>query len=88
MAELRKAVPIEQTIAKAVIGKEWVVYAKRPFSGPRQVIEYLGRYPHKIAISNHRLFSIDNGKIRFKYKDYKTGEYDKVMELESSEFIQ
>lgn len=87
MAELRKAVPIEQAIAKAVTGKEWVVYAKRPFLGPRQVIEYLGRYTHKIAISNHRLLSIDNGKIRFKYKDYKTGEYDKVMELESSEFI-
>jgi len=47
------------------------VYAKRPFSGPESVVEYLGRYTHKIAISNHRIKNIEEGKITFSYKDYK-----------------
>lgn len=87
MAELRLGLKIPQDIAKAVMGKDWVVYAKRPFMGPKQVIEYLGRYTHKIAISNHRLVNIDNGKVEFKYKDYKTGGRPKTMTLEASEFI-
>ena len=87
MAELRKALTIEQHIAKRVMDKEWVVYAKRPFFGPKQVIEYLGRYTHKIAISNHRLVEIGNGKVKFKYKDYRSGEYSKIMTLEATEFI-
>ena len=87
MAELRKELQIPQHIAKAVMKKDWVVYAKRPFLGPKQVIEYLGRYTHKIAISNHRLVDITGGKISFKYKDYKTGGYSKTMTLESAEFI-
>ncbi len=87
MAELRNEVEIEQHIAKAVMGKSWVVYAKRPFFGPKQVIEYLGRYTHKIAISNHRLVNIKDGNVEFKYKDYKTEEYSKTMSLEASEFI-
>ena len=87
MEELRKELKIPQHIAKAVMGKDWVVYAKRPFLGPKQVIEYLGRYTHKIAISNHRLVDITGGKVSFKYKDYKTGGYSKTMTLESAEFI-
>ncbi len=87
MAQLRNEVEIEQHIAKAVMGKSWVVYAKRPFFGPKQVIEYLGRYTHKIAISNHRLVNIKDGNVEFKYKDYKTEEYSKTMSLEASEFI-
>ena len=87
MSELRKELKIGQPIAKAVMSKNWVVYAKRPFLGPKQVIEYLGRYTHKIAISNHRLADIDNGKVTFKYKDYKTEEYSKTMSLEATEFI-
>jgi len=87
MAELRNEVEIEQHIAKAVMSKSWVVYAKRPFWGPKQVIEYLGRYTHKIAISNHRLVNIEDGKVAFKYKDYKTEDYSKIMTLEASEFI-
>ena len=50
--------------------KEWVVYAKKPFGGPEQVLKYLARYTHRVAISNHRLVSIDNGKVTFKARDY------------------
>jgi hypothetical protein len=67
--------------------KEWVVYAKRPFGGPKQVIEYLGRYTHKVAISNHRLKSVDNQTVTFEYKDYKAGGEKKLMTLETGEFI-
>lgn len=87
MAELRQELEIPQHIAKVLMGKDWVVYAKRPFLGPKQVIEYLGRYTHKIAISNHRLVNIENDKVDFKYKNYKTEEYSKIMTLEASEFI-
>ena len=48
---------------------EWVVYAKRPFAGPEQVLDYLGRYTHRIAISDHRLCSLDDSCVRFRYKD-------------------
>jgi hypothetical protein len=64
-----------------------VVYAKQPFLGPRQIVEYLGRYTHKIAISNHRLKSIDHDRICFSYKDYRDGEKHKLMELSSGEFL-
>jgi hypothetical protein len=45
---------------------EWVVYARRPFAGPAQVLNYVGRYTHRVAISNNRLLSMDNGKVRFR----------------------
>uniref|UniRef100_UPI0003825021 IS91 family transposase n=1 Tax=Neolewinella persica TaxID=70998 RepID=UPI0003825021 len=51
--------------------QDWVVYAKAPFAGPESVIEYLGRYTHKTAISNHRLLDLDDGKVSFRYKDYR-----------------
>ena len=65
----------------------WVVYVKRPFGGPKQVIEYLGRYTHKIAISNHRITSITEQAVTFRYKDYRDESKNKVMTLESNEFI-
>jgi hypothetical protein len=64
-----------------------VIYAKRPFGGPKQVIEYLGRYTHKIAISNHRITSISNDAVSFRYKDYRDASKNKEMTLESKEFI-
>lgn len=67
--------------------KGWVVYAKEPFGGPEQVIEYLGRYTHRIAISNHRILSEKEGKVRFKWRDYRNNGKNKVMELEAEEFI-
>ena len=71
----------------ALFEKDWVIYAKRPFGGPKQVIEYLGRYTHKIAISNHRLQSVDNEMVTFEYKEYKTGGDKKTMRLTATEFI-
>ncbi len=69
--------------------KDWVVYAKAPFGGPHAVIEYLGRYTHKVAISNHRISSINNeeGSVTFDYKDYAADGKQKQMTLSDSEFI-
>ena len=66
---------------------EWVVYAKRPFAGPAQVLDYVGRYTHRVAISNNRLLSMDNGKVRFRWKDYRDGNRQKTMTLDGEEFI-
>ena len=66
---------------------EWVVYAKRPFAGPAQVLEYVGRYTHRVAISNNRLVSMDNGRVRFRWKDYRDGNRQKIMTLDANEFI-
>ena len=66
--------------------KKWVVFAKRPFAGPQQVIQYLGKYTHRIAISNQRLLSLDNTGIHFSYKDYRDGKR-KVMCLKPVEFL-
>jgi hypothetical protein len=52
--------------------KDWVVYAKRPFAGPEQVLKYVARYTHRIAISNNRLLDIDDGKVQFRWKDYRS----------------
>ena len=66
---------------------DWVVYAKRPFAGPEQVLEYLGRYTHRVALSNERILSLADGRVRFRWKDYADGDRVKVMELEAAEFI-
>ncbi len=65
----------------------WIVYAKRPFAGPQQVLEYLGRYTHRVAISNNRIVSIKNGKVTFTYKDRKCNDEVKIMSLDADEFI-
>jgi Putative transposase/Transposase zinc-binding domain len=66
---------------------DWVVYAKPPFGGPEQVLAYLGRYTHRVAIANSRLISLSDGKVRFTWKDYRQGGKTKVMTLEADEFI-
>ena len=66
---------------------EWVVYAKRPFGGPEQVLKYLARYTHRVAISNSRLISMADGRITFQWKDYADGNQTKTMTLEAVEFI-
>jgi hypothetical protein len=66
---------------------KWVVYAKAPFGGPEQVLDYVGRYTHRVAISNNRLLDIDNDQIRFRWKDYRHGDQVKTMTLTSEEFI-
>jgi hypothetical protein len=65
----------------------WVVYAKRPFAGPEPVLEYLGRYTHRVAISNNRLRDIDDGNVRFTWRDYRHHHQQKVMTLSADEFI-
>src|SRR5215218_8924314 len=66
---------------------DWVVYAKPPFGGPEQVLAYLGRYTHRVAIANSRLRSLADGKIRFTWKDYRADGKTKVMTLAADEFI-
>jgi hypothetical protein len=66
---------------------EWVVYAKRPFAAPEQVLDYVGRYTHRVAISNNRLLAIDNDQIRFQWKDYRNRNQVKTMTLSADEFI-
>ena len=66
---------------------DWVVYAKRPFAGPQQVLDYVGRHTHRVAISNNRLVSIDDGEVRFRWKDYRDGNRQKTITLEAGEFI-
>jgi len=66
---------------------EWVVYAKRPFGGPEHVLEYLGRYTHRVAIANHRLIDFVDGKVSFHWKDYRHDARQKVMCLEAEEFM-
>jgi hypothetical protein len=67
--------------------KTWVIYAKRPLGGPQQVIEYLGRYTHKIAISNQRIKGVDTEGVTFVYKDYKEDGVKKEMTLWTAEFV-
>jgi hypothetical protein len=66
---------------------EWVVYAKRPFGGPQQVLEYLGRYTHRVAISNNRLIDFVDGEVSFRWKDYRHASRQKLMHLDAPEFI-
>lgn len=74
-------------LISALYKKDWVVYAKRPFNTPKNVIEYLGRYTHKIAISNHRISDISDDKVTFSYKDYRQAGVKKTMTLDALEFI-
>lgn len=83
----RKIPDLEKNLVNELFKKDWVVYAKRPFGNPKSVIEYLGRYTHKIAISNHRIMNIENGKVTFSFKDYREGAKTKEMTLEGTEFI-
>jgi hypothetical protein len=66
---------------------DWVVYAKRPFGGPEQVLKYLARYTHRVAISNRRIISMQDGRVTFEWKDYAAGNQTKTMTLEATEFI-
>lgn len=71
----------------AAVKKDWVVHAKPPFGGPTQVLKYLARYTHRVAISNDRLISMENGEVRFQWKDYSQGNTCKTMTLAATEFI-
>jgi hypothetical protein len=66
---------------------EWVVYSKPPFGGPEQVLKYLARYTHRVAISNHRLIAFEDGEMTFRWKDYAHAGKRKTMKLKAVEFI-
>jgi Putative transposase/Transposase zinc-binding domain len=68
-------------------GHDWVVYAKRPFGGPAQVLKYLARYTHRVAISNSRLVELRDGRVTFRYKDYADDHKHKTMTLAADEFL-
>jgi hypothetical protein len=84
---LRQCGFADKALIDSLFQKPWVVYAKRPFGGPKQVIEYLGRYTHKVAISNHRLKNVTDNEVSFGYKDYKDGSSQKLMTLSHHEFV-
>lgn len=67
--------------------KKWAAYAKRPFAGPQQVLDYLGRYTHRVAISNHRILSLEHDRVSFTYRDRNDGDQIKTMTLDAMEFI-
>jgi len=71
----------------SLYAQSWVVYAKQPFAGPAQVLDYLGRYTHRVAISNNRLVEVTDSVVRFRYKDYAHGNRRQVMALAPHEFI-
>jgi hypothetical protein len=72
---------------RPLFGQDWVVYAKRPFGGPEHVLHYLARYTHRVAISNHRLVSVADGKVTFRWKDYAHGSKQRKMTVTAEEFL-
>jgi hypothetical protein len=76
-----------QQLLSSLLKAKWIAYAKRPFAGPKKVLEYLGRYTHRVAISNNRILSIDNGKVSFTYRDRQTNNEIRIMTLEAHVFI-
>jgi hypothetical protein len=76
-----------RSFLKSLYSSKWVVYAKPPFGGAKQVLKYLARYTHRVAISNQRLVSIENGKVCFQWKDYANGNQQRTMTLDGVEFL-
>jgi predicted Zn-ribbon and HTH transcriptional regulator len=74
-------------LIKSLSNVLWIAYAKRPFGGPQQVLDYLGRYTHRVAISNNRIISILNGKVTFTYRDRQRDNEIRKMDLDADEFI-
>jgi hypothetical protein len=71
----------------SLYAKDWVVYAKPPFGGPGQVLKYLSRYTHRVAISNQRLLTINDGQVTFRYKDYAGDQRQRTLTLAAEEFL-
>lgn len=76
-----------EIFARNLLNKKWVVYSKPPFSTADQVVEYLGRYTHRVAISNGRIIKIEDDEVTFRYRDYKDNNKTKYMALNANEFI-
>src|SRR3990172_44598 len=72
---------------KALGKKNWVVYAKKPFGSPQTVLDYLGRYTHRVALSNNRILAVENGQVTFSYRDRRDKDRLKSMPLDAEQFI-
>jgi len=79
--------PAFERLLDAAVRHDWVIYAKPPFGGPAQVLKYLARYTHRIAISNRRLVANDDRAVTFTYKDYASGNRRRTMTLDGAEFL-
>jgi len=80
-------IPAADNEIRASRQKSWVVYAKKPFGSPKTVLDYLGRYTHRVALSNDRILKVQNSQVTFSYRDRKDGDRKKTMTLEAQEFI-
>jgi hypothetical protein len=76
-----------QAWLSALYAQEWVVYCKPPFQNAGRVLEYLGRYTHRVAISNRRILQLEDGQVTFRWRDYKDGNLPKEMTLPVNEFL-
>lgn len=76
-----------QLFLSGLYQKDWYVYCKRPFKTNNSVLQYLGRYTHRVAISNHRIVSLKDGRVTFKWRDYRDGRKEKRMTIPAHEFI-
>lgn len=76
-----------QSLIDRLYGKDWVVYAKPPFGGAEHVLRYLGAYTHRVAISNHRIVTVEGDKVTFRIRDYADGNPSKLLTLHAPEFI-
>ena len=76
-----------RALVRSLFRQDWIVYAKPPFGGPQYVLHYLARYTHRVAISNHRLISFQNGQVSFRWKDYAHGSKQRIMTLSADEFL-
>jgi hypothetical protein len=76
-----------RSFLRSLFRQDWVVYAKPPFGGPHHVLQYLARYTHRVAISNHRLVNFADGKVTFRWKDYAHGRKSRLMTLSTEEFL-
>jgi hypothetical protein len=83
----RGKIPAADNEIKASRQKSWVVYAKKPFGSPQTVLDYLGRYTHRVALSNNRILEVQNSQVTLSYRDRKDGDRKKTMALEAHEFI-
>jgi len=79
--------PAFRALCEKAFAVDWVVHVKPPFAGPQRVLKYLARYTHRVAISNHRLRSLENGRVSFDWKDYADRSRTKTMTLDAVEFI-
>ena len=85
--DLRRSPTDSQARLRAAARKDWSVYSKPPFAGPQQVLHYLGRYTHRVAIANSRLLDLKDDQVTFRYKDRADGNKSKTMTLDAGEFL-